>query len=372
MSAPVQAADVIAALTERRLAHYTSSPKRQPYARTNSIASDLGDCDRALALGVLAWKVRPPFPPEALARMENGEDHELRVVLQLAREGWQVVEQQVPIEIKDRSGRVVLLRGKIDGKLVWPLPDGRRALVPIEIKETSDANWRRWHTEDDLRVDRWARKWWRQIQVYMLSMGFEWALLLLTHRSERRAIEIRLDYQAAEVILQRLERAHAVREALAGDPLDSLDSSLSELGVAYLGDRTACASCDFRGRVCLPPQPGSAGELELALLDDEVGRLVERERALAPAAREHDSLKRQLEKQVPRGTHARAGDWIVTGHWQTQKTSPVPAQPAQPPKPAGTQQVWKRAFVRVSDLAAPPSGVGESEEGGSDAAHESV
>lgn len=356
---------VCTALVERRVARFMAR-NREPYARNNPIASDLGDCERAMSLAILAWNVRPPLPAGALERMEAGNEQERSVLRQLVDEGWDVVEQQAPIEIRGRDGRTVILRGKIDGKLLWRTePGARPTLILLEIKDTSFPNFQRWRSEDDLRMDRWARKWWRQIQAYLLALGLEWGLLLLTHRGERRPIVIRLDYGAAELILQRAERAVEIRGALQGDPLDSLDGSLNALGLPYLGDARGCASCDFHRRVCFPPQLGGAGHLgDLLLLPDEVGELVGRERALADAAREHASLARRLERLIPRGTHARAGDWFVTGSWEEQNTKPVEAQPA---KPAGTRKVWHRVTLSADTLTRPNALAETPEDGGAQA-----
>lgn len=352
-------------VVERREERFRSLAQRPPQPRAHPWASDLGDCDRAMALALLAWKVRPPLPAPAQQRMEAGRVQERAVRRQLEDEGWEIVETEAPVELKDRRGRVVL-RGAIDGRILWTPPGAARPIrVPLEIKDTSWANFQRWHTEEDLRVDTWSRKWWRQTQAYLLALGVEWGVFMLTHRGERRPIAIRLDLEQAEVILQRAERAADIRDALAGEELEALDEQLHALGVPYLGDRRTCASCDFHRRVCFPPQPGSQGELELLVLDDEVGNLVARFYALAEASREHDALKRRLERLIPRGKHASAGPWIVTGHWEEQDTKPTEAVPAQP---AGTRKIWRRVVLRADELrqpaaAAAAAAAAESEDG---------
>lgn len=350
--------EIALALRERRRERYVRE-QRPTWDRAHAIASDLGDCERQMALALLAARVRPALPPEALERLEAGRVQERAVRAQLEAEGWDVVEQEAPVELRGRSGKVVL-RGKIDGKLLWPGPGGRTLRVLLEIKDTSQANFLRWHEEADLRMDRWARKWWRQVQAYLLALGMDWGLLLLCHRGERRPIPIHLDYAAAEQILARAERAVQIHGALWADPLDALDEALNTLGLPYLGDPKGCSSCDFFRRVCHPPTPGGAGTLgDLVLLDDAVGELVAREQALADGAREHAALLRRLERLAPRGTHARAGDWIVTGRWEEQQTSPTEVVPA---KPAGTRRIWRRSVLALQAWTAPTA-VAESEEG---------
>lgn len=345
---------VCEALAERRLARLTGE-SRGPSPRNNAIASDLGDCDRALALAVLAWQVRPPLPPGALERMEQGNEQERIVLRQLMAEGWDIAEGQSPVEIRSRDGKTLLLRGYIDGRLMWPV-EGRRPLrIPIEIKDTSFPNFMRWRTVDDLRVDRWARKWWRQTQVYLLALGEPWGLILLTHRGERRPIPIPLDYDAAEKILQRLERSVEVRGALAHEPLETLDAGLTTLDVPFLGDRRGCLSCDFHRRVCFPPTPGGDGTLgDTIVLDDECASLIARERALAAAAKEHATLERRIEKLVPRGSHGHAGDWIITGHWEEQRSSK---------EPGGVRKIWKRAILGTAELTRPRATAATEDDG---------
>jgi Holliday junction resolvase-like predicted endonuclease len=343
--APVDAetfAEMLRARRTRRL-----SRQREPYARRNAIASDLGDCDRAIALAQLAYEVRPAIGPEARERMESGEEQERAVVRQLLDEGWEIVEQQARFEIKSKDQKRVILSGKIDLRIAL----SRRQRVVVEVKDTSDANFRRWHSADDLRLDRWARKWWRQFQAYLLGHGEEWGILLLCHRGQRRPIVIELDYDAAEHELARLERNDEVTRELAGTALEDLDGSLSAAGLRYPRDLSACAYCDFRHRVCQPPDPSSNALADLEIADEPVQRLVSRFQQLASTMREAQSLYRRIEKIAPAGKHVHAGEWIVTGATYTVN---LKAQPAKPAKPAEVQQRWRREFVRASELSGPP------------------
>jgi hypothetical protein len=305
------------------------------YPRSNPIASDLGDCNRQLALGILAWSERRPFPPEAVERMENGRNAERVIVRELEDEGWRIVEQQAPFEIRDKGGRL-LLRGSMEGKIALEI-DGRRRFVPFEVKDTSQFVFARIETEEDLRSGQWTRKWWRQFQAYLVGHSFEWGILILAHRGQRKFIPIRLDYAAAELILQRTEHAIDVVDALRAAEISQLDHELSVLEVPYLDDLKVCRSCDFFQRVCFPPVK-HALEGEIVEREDLLDLVAEHQR-LEKDAKKYESLHRKLEREAPRGSHVVAGPFLVTGRWEEQSTKPVPAKEAVP---AGTKKIWRR------------------------------
>lgn len=335
------------------------------YPRRNPIASDLGDCDRAMALGIVGWRHRPPAPPAARERMQNGEDAEAIVLRQLREEGWKIVEEQAPFELRSRDGHRVILTGKIEGKFVCTVAGAERRLyVPFEVKDTSFPNFMRWHTVADLLLDRYARKWVRQIYAYCVAFNFEGAVLILAHRGERRPIPIPLDYREGERILTRCEEVGEAAALLEGTPIDQLDEELTALGIAYPQDLRGCMSCDFRMRLCHPPQP-SVLEGEVLVLEEGVSELVGRYLELEPAAKEHAQIGRKLEREVPRGSHASAGPYLITGTWSEQNSS-KPTKPGEPPAPP--KRIWHKRIIRADALIAPPAPLSEDGEGEAPAA----
>lgn len=313
--------------------------KRSGYISANPIASALGDCDRQMALNLICPEVRPPFRPEGVENMESGNRQEDAVIRDLQDEGWRIVEQQAPFRLRNKAGRIIL-SGKMEGKLQWE-HEGKRLLVPFEIKDTSQYMFEALQCEEDLKRSQWTRKWWRQIQSYLIGHNFEWAILFTSHRGKRNPIPIRLDYAEGERILLRCEATVEVSDLLVGTPHDKIDHELNLVDVPYCGDAKVCTSCDFYQRVCFPPvKHALQGEIAVKPeLAEKVSRLME----LRPAVKEHGSLERQLEKEAPRGSHVAAGDWLITGRWEEQNTKAVEAQPA---KPAGTRAIWKREYLR--------------------------
>ena len=329
--------EIVDQLRERRQKRLTRNWKQYP--RTNPIASDLGDCDRAMALGMLAWDLRPTPPPHALEFMESGRVQEDRVLADLRAEGWSIIEEQAPFTLRDSKGRTIM-RGRIDGKLVVDAEDGRHE-IPLEVKDKGQNQFNRIDTEDDLKSNLWTRKEWRQFQSYLLGNDYEWGIYLLAHRAARKPIVICLDYSAAEEILKRCERAVDVFEALRHESPDRLDSALDALDIAYPEDRLQCQSCDFFRRVCFPAEAAADDSEMVSMpeLEDIVARIVE----LEDAGKEYASLQRKLD--ALKGKHVHAGSYIVSGRWETQQTK---AQPPKPAVPAGTRQVWRRTIARIA------------------------
>lgn len=293
------------------------------WLRRNPIASDLHPCRRNLALQVLAQDVRPAFDAESLERMEHGNESELIACKQLREEGWQIIRQQERVVI-ERDHKPVLT-GKIDGVLIDP--DGEH--WPFDAK---DVSWfgRRLRTEDDMRYDKWAYKWVRQANAYMLGLGFERFLFVISHRGERWYVPIELDYELAEEVLATCEQAIDAIDLLCDVPPDRLDAELTEVGLPHIDDPITCRACLFFGRVCLPAieQPGVT-----AVVEDELAPVVERHQELADAAREYGQLDRELKKRT-RGRNVLAGDYLITGEWRTTRYK------AQPAKPAREDQRW--------------------------------
>lgn len=314
--------------------------KRGGYVSANPIASQLGECDRQMALNLVCPEVKPPFRLEGVEHMESGNRQEKAVIRDLEDEGWNIVEQQAPFRQRNKAGRIIL-SGRMEGKIAWQR-DGKRILVPFEIKDTSQYMFEALQSESDLMRSQWTRKWFRQIQAYLIGHESEWAILFTSHRGRRNPIPIRIDYAESERILLRCESTVEVADLLIGTPHDKLDHELNLIDVPYLEDVSICRTCDFFQRVCFPPIKNPLeGDISVKPhLAEKVEKLME----LAPAAKEYGSLQRQIEKEAPRGAHVAAGDWLISGRWEEQKTKAVEPKPAVP---AGTRKIWKRSFTKT-------------------------
>lgn len=235
-----------------------------PYARTNPIASDLHDCDRYQLLALLAWAEKPTPDPRGQEVIEQGNVEEAAVLQQLRDEGWEIVQQQTRCILWGNvdGKRTQVCRGNVDGKIVYRTdPSDKPTYVPIEVKATAEYRFDSINSEEDLKQkDVWTRKWWRQLQVYLLAEAEEVAFLILSNcRGKRKWIPIFLDLEEAERILKLCEWSLTLKQKLEQEVVDTpLDVRLNDAGVPYHEDFSTCQRCDWRDRVCFPREPATA------------------------------------------------------------------------------------------------------------------
>lgn len=318
-------------LLARRRARLTEG--REAWARRNPIASDLADCGlRYQVMALRGWALRPPPDEAGAGRMENGRVQEAAMLRQLQDEGWEVVEQQAPFEIYQPvvGKRRRILSGKSDGKLRLPPtgPGRPPGLIPLEVKDTSEWNLAAIETESDLRSrSRWTRKWWRQMQAYMIGHGYERALIMLGARGERRFVEVAIDWDEAERILAWCASAVELddRATEASVQPEALDAWLTDLGVPHAADPSECTTCHWKDRICHPPDPKA---LARDALRPELEREVERLLELAPLKAEHERLAKRLKEETEGAPLVVAGRFIGTGQVRTRRMKEQPAKPA--------------------------------------------
>lgn len=305
---------------------------RASYQPRNPIASDLHDCARYQVIRIVGWKVRETPDDAGLEVIEDGRLLELAILRQLADEGWELSQQQFPIEIRQPlvpgGPRKLLLTGKGDAR-IRRTGDSARP-VPLEIKATSDYVFEALDDEADVRaLSVWSRKWWRQMQVYLLGSGAEYGVLLLGFRGHRKAIPIAIDYDEGERILQVASWAVAQVERAQEEGLDetSIDPWLTahggELG-AYHRDAADCRRCPFFKRACFPPEPARGAAQVREDLAEHVRRWIE----LKPLASEKDRLQKLLKAETEGFAQTVAGEWILEGSVATRRMKEQPAKPA--------------------------------------------
>ena len=186
------------------------SLKREQYPRNNPIASDISECERETVLGITHWQEKPPFTPHSAARMERGSQIENMVILELQKLGFEVRVERKPFELRDREGRLMVCRGKVDGFIKHDRQD-----VPVEIKSMNQHVWEK--INDYARTSKGSTgprstpisckcictrtTWKRACFCWMIAQG-HWKM-----------IPVKLDLGYVETILQRLESAVAHIEA---------------------------------------------------------------------------------------------------------------------------------------------------------------
>lgn len=294
------------------------------WAPRNPNASDLHDCRRYLVMRQIAWQVRDVPPASALEVIENGNVQEPAMIRQLQDEGWEIVEQQGPFQIRQPvpgpgGPMKVIVSGRIDGKLRL----GREAM-PFDTKDTSSYVEDSLDTEADLQRSLWTRKWWRQLQIYLLGENAERGILLLGHRGHRTPIIVHLDLGAAEELLQRCTWAVATVEELEGQGVthDTVDEALAARGVPYHEKPEDCRTCPFFQRACFPPQPAPGTAQIRGDLEDLVARYV----AAKPKAAEAEKLKKQIQAATQGFDSTVAGRFVIEGDWKSRKVKAAPAR----------------------------------------------
>lgn len=199
------------------------------------------DCERCLTYWRTSWDQVAAHEVDLELIFREGRIQEEAVLRSLMDAGIEVLEQQRPL-----SWREYQVTGHIDGVL---RVDGKAVL--LEIKSMADQIWRSVAREGPKVYDweqvasafttkPWLRKYYGQLQVYMLCKECEAAILLCKNKSTGAIaqINVTLDYGYAEKLIQRAERINA--HVAAG--------TLPER-IAW--DDEVCGRCEFL-HLCLP------------------------------------------------------------------------------------------------------------------------
>ena len=104
----------------------------QRWIPKNFYASSIPECTRQMVHSILDWDKRELADDGLLALFESGKKEENNIIKMLLDLGFEVVNQQNPIQIKNRKGEVICT-GKIDGKIIY-----KGVAIPYEIKSMQD------------------------------------------------------------------------------------------------------------------------------------------------------------------------------------------------------------------------------------------
>lgn len=286
-----------------------------PYSRNNPIASDIHDCPRTQIFALRAWRERHIPPPHAQEIIEEGNHQERLVIDQLRLEGWEIVEEQVRFEIFGtvNNKRTKILTGRADGKLRkadWP----PKLIVPFDVKSTSTYRYEAIHRWQDLLKDVWLRKWWRQMQAYMIGEEYEHSLLILSNcRGGRKIIHVPIDWKEAERILKLCEWTmawNAYFEENGPRNVELLDAALTDHGVAYWDDFSICQKCDWKDRLCHPKEPATE---EGVPIRDWLKPDIDRHQELKKDAAEYRKLDAKLQTESRDNEQILVGKWVLGG-----------------------------------------------------------
>lgn len=191
--------DLIDTLIQKREESLRSKISRYP--RERFIASDIGECDRQMVYGITNWQDKQLHNEYVQALFNSGNNAERQVLQELMEDGFSVVQQQTPCEIKNRAGETIC-RGKIDGKIVF---DGKQ--YPFEIKSMNANNFAQIKSLEDFEKKPHLRRYLNQMQIYLYVNNAEEGLFILTDlQGHYKYVPVYLDFGMAEWLLQRLER----------------------------------------------------------------------------------------------------------------------------------------------------------------------
>lgn len=181
----------------------------------NFYASSIPECTRQMVHSMLDWDKRELADDGLLALFESGKKEENNIIKMLLDLGFEVVNQQNPIQIKNRQGEIICT-GRIDGKIIY-----KGVAIPYEIKSMQDYSFQQLNSIDDFEKSPLHRKYIKQLQLYMYGNNIEVAMFIISNFRQIKVIPVYLDYGLCEQILQQLERAwEFVKNKKYPDPIN--------------------------------------------------------------------------------------------------------------------------------------------------------
>ena len=266
----------------------TLQAKINRYPRTHFIASDIHDCDRYMVHSVLDWEKRPLHDEWLQQLFDAGNREEESVKQRMAADGWNIIHQQTPFEIKSKTGEIIC-RGKIDGKIVY-----NRISIPWEIKSMDGNAFRSITGVESFQKSPFYRKYPRQMQLYLFGNNAEGGLFTISDFRHEKYLPIALDYGECEHILQRLERNWSHVKAKTYPERMDYDAGI-------------CGKCPFL-HVCLPDIKNAGAKM---IDNEELCGQLERWNELRHLSKEYDGLDKRI-KEAFRGVP----DVVVNLAWR--------------------------------------------------------
>jgi len=311
---PTKLVDALQARHARRL-----ESERKTFRQDHPRASSIGECAREIYHQIVDWAMKPPPSIALAARFGRGNDVEKIVTRQLIEEGWDIVEQQLPFEIKEKHPRqnskdddLIICTGHADLRIAW------NGTKPVgEIKSLNPNVWARIDSIDDfVRMGGFWTRYTNQLPLYCYAHDEPLGLFILDdclgHRKYLPMIlEEHLD--ECEAALQKCRAAKL--GTIAGEPPD------------FCTDPTACMNCWCREvGVCMPPLDFSGDGVHV-LDDAELAADLLRLDELAEDAKERAAI----DKRVKTAMKARgagqyvAGEYLITVKARPRKAYDIPA-----------------------------------------------
>lgn len=272
-------------------------------------ASSIGECAREVFYQITEWRMRPPHPHELLERFAMGRNIEKIVRRELIDEGHELVEGQLPFEIREDLALTadsryvfpneIICTGHLDGRIEW---NGQKPVC--EIKSLHPNIWSRINSlEDFTRMGSFWARYPHQLLLYCYSQSEPIGLYILSDcMGHVKFIEVRLE-DHLDLCEKALQIAKTAKLAvLTGTP------------PPFHPDPGVCRNCWARqAGVCFPPIDDR--DRNLLIMDDDILIAdLERMHELREDAEEFNTLERRLKnrfKATGVGMYV-AGNTLVT------------------------------------------------------------
>ncbi len=313
-----------AELISEKILETTKSKIRIYPCHVNRASSCGHPCERFLFYSRARWNERALHDVNLQMIFDEGSMHEEAVLRRLKESGVQVVEQQRPFEWKELE-----LTGHIDCSIVL---DGKA--YPAEIKSMSPYTFDKTDSVDDMKNSKYVymRGYPSQMYMYLLMKEIEDGLFVLKNKVNGwiKLLDVPLDYEAADVIVKKLER---VNQALKANKEPD-----------WIKDAGVCGDCGFK-QICLPALQYGEGVM---IGSEELVQLIEEQEELERKLEEPKAVKKRLEevkeliKEMTKDKESViAGNYLISGKWVERKGFEV--------KPS---RYWTVEHTRIMDKAA--------------------
>ena len=280
----------------------------------STTATDLGyECERRIVYHRCYPKDAAPFGEELLSIFSEGDLHQKDVRRELGALGFEVVESEVRF-----SDKKLDMAGTIDGKIVVSADRNSHTQkrIPIEIKSTTGGAPA---TEQELRESEngLLRRYYAQMQAYLYLSAEPYGLFVFKDKITGiwTVVSVGLDYEYAEKLLKRAERARdfvrRIEKEKERGPMsdETLDVFLPERIV----NRSECSGCPWAQTKCFPAD-APVDPLLLAK-DDRLESQIVRRMELDAGRREFEKLDEEIKSRfkLTSGTRFVVGtEWLVT------------------------------------------------------------
>ena len=262
---------------KKKIAHWPCHSNR---------ASFLGEeCERKLYYHRTAWNQATLHDEDLQAIFEEGRLQEKKLLRDLEEAGVEIYEQQSSLIWEEYN-----ITGHVDATVKME-KDKTPIAVPLEIKSMSPNIWnmifkRGWGVYEWAEVKSgfekkpWLRKYFAQIQIYMLCKEVEYGIMLCKNKSNGAIaqLNIGLDWEYAEQLVKKAERLNRYVEK-------------KELPPPILFSNEVCRSCEYN-HLCCPDQ--IALDPYVTVSDDQVAEWCKTDLENEEASKQRNKARKEL------------------------------------------------------------------------------